>query len=166
MVVLGRIVAPYGVHGWLKVKPFGDDPEGWCAMPQWWLAADAESGAWQAYGVESFRPHGAAWIAKLAGVDDRDGAERLDGCFVGVPREALPKTRKDEYYWADLVGLAVVNEAGESLGLVDSLIEAGASPVLVVVEGSRRRLLPFVAAVVKDVDVAGSRIRVDWERDW
>ena len=49
MVVLGRIVAPYGVRGWVKVHPLGDDPEAWCNMPQWWLGADADGSSWQPY---------------------------------------------------------------------------------------------------------------------
>lgn len=169
MVVLGRIVAPFGVQGWVKVHPFGDDAVAWRDMPRWWLSADAEGGNWLPRTLEGLRPHGGGGkgvVAKLSGVDDRTGAERLVGLYVAAPRDALPATVEGEYYWADLVGLAVVNEAGESLGRVESLIEAGASPVLVVGEGGRQRLLPFVAAVVKDVDVAGGRVRVDWGRDW
>jgi 16S rRNA processing protein RimM len=170
MIVLGRIVAPYGIRGWLKIKPFGDDPDAWRTMQQWWLADQAESDAWQAYSVETFRHHGGSWIVKLAGVDDRGGAEKLDGWYVGAPREAMPETVKDEYYWADLVGLAVMNEQGELLGKVDSLVETGAHQVLLV-KGSengepRERLLPFVSQVVKEVDVAGGRICVDWQLDW
>lgn len=166
MIVLGRVVAPYGVHGWLKVKPFGDDPDAWRTMPQWWLAAEAESDSWRTYGVEGFRPHGAAWVAKLAGIDDRTKAEQIDGWFVGVPREALPRTGQDEYYWTDLVGLVVMNEQGESLGKVGSLIETGAHQVLVVQDGETERLLPFVGEIVKGVDVAGGCIRVAWGKDW
>lgn len=166
MIVLGRIVAPYGLRGWLKVKPFGDDPDAWRAMSQWWLTANAEGDSWQRYGVEGFRPHGAAWVAKLAGIDDRAEAEQLDGWFVGAPREALPQTGRDEYYWTDLVGLAVMNEQGELLGKVDSLIETGAHQVLVVQDRETERLLPFVGEVVKEVDVAGGCVRVAWGKGW
>lgn len=166
MIVLGRIVAPYGVRGWLKVKSFGDDPDAWRDMPQWWLGEQAEGSNWEAFGVEQLRPHGSGWIVKLAGVGDRDAAERLDGRFVGAPRDALPKAGQDEYYWADLVGLAVMNEQGESLGKVDSLLETGAHEVLVVKDGDATRLLPFVAQVVREVDAAGGRIVVAWGRDW
>lgn len=170
MVVLGRIVAPYGVRGWVKVHPLGDDPDSWCSMRTWWLGRDGEGEDWHSYSVESFRRHGAAWIAKLVGVDDRNGAEQLDGRFIAVQREALPQTRQDEYYWTDLIGLAVLNEQGEALGKVDSLIETGAHQVLVVRGGDegdpKERLLPFVSQVVKDVDVAAGRIRVEWGTDW
>lgn len=166
MIVLGRIVAPYGVQGWLRVKPFGDDPDAWRGMPQWWLGSQAEDGHWQAFGLEQLKPHGAGWVAKLAGIDDRSAAEGLQGWFVAAPRSVLPKTGSGEFYWADLIGLDVINERGESLGKVDTLLETGANDVLVVRENDTKRLLPFVAQVVREVDLAGGRVRVAWERDW
>ncbi len=170
MIVLGRIVAPYGVRGWVKVRPFGDDPESWGEMTQWWLSAATAGGDagedWRPVPLEAFRPHASGWIAKLAGVDDRDAAEQIDGCFVGAPRQDLPPTGHEEFYWADLIGLAVVTESEESLGKVSALVETGAHPVLVVQDGETERLLPFVEAVVKAVDVAGGRITVAWDPDW
>lgn len=167
MIVLGRLVAPYGVRGWFKLHPFADDPAAWCTMPQWWLAADAEQqNGWRELKVEAVREHGKGLIAKLVGVDDRTAAEALTGFYVAAPREAMPATADDEFYWDDLVGLAVQNQHGESLGRVDSLIEAAANDVLVVQDGETRRLLPFVDGVVKQVDVPAGVIRVEWERDW
>ena len=168
MIVLGRIVAPFGVQGWLRVHPFGDDPEAWRRMPQWWLAADAEAPAasWKAHALEAVKLHGDGVVAKLAGIDDRDASEALGNCYVGAPREALPAPAQDEYYWSDLVGLGVVNMQDRPLGRVKSLIETGAHQVLVVVDGERERLLPFVGHVVTVVDVAEAVIRVDWDSDW
>jgi 16S rRNA processing protein RimM len=166
MIVLGRIVAPYGVRGWVRIHPFGDDPASWRRMSEWWLGADAEGDVWQPYKVESLRAHGAGWVAKLGAVDDRNAAESLDGRFIAAPREALPDTHADEYYWADLIGLAVVNEQNDRLGEVTSLFDSSAHSVLVVQDGETERLLPFVETVVKGVDVAGGCIRVAWGKDW
>lgn len=167
MIVLGRVAAPYGVRGWIKVQPYGDDPPAWCGMPHWWLGAEAADGGWRAYALTDCRPQGANLVAKLDGIDDRDAAERLRGALVGAPREALPGTAEDEYYWADLIGLAVVNEAGAALGRVASLIDTGAHQVLALRdEAGLERLLPFVEAVVKQVDRAAGVIRVDWQADW
>lgn len=168
MIVLGRIVAPFGVQGWLRVHPFGDDPEAWRKMPQWWLSGDADAPAesWKARGLEAVKRHGDGVVAKLAGIDDRDASEALGSCYFGAPREALPVPEKDEYYWNDLVGLAVVNLQNQPLGRVKSLIETGANEVLVVGDGEHERLLPFVEQVVKTVDVPGGTIRVDWDGDW
>lgn len=166
MIVLGRIVAPYGVKGWVKVSPFGDDPAAWCDMRQWWLGPSAESEDWSPQLLKGLRIHGKGVVVKFDGVDDRTAAEKLDGLYVAAPREALPQTSQDEYYWGDLVGLLVVNMEGATLGTVASLVETGANAVLVVRDGDIERLLPFIAQVVKDVDVAGRRIRVEWGTDW
>lgn len=168
MIVLGRIVAPFGVQGWLRVHPFGDDPEAWKKMPQWWFSADVDAPAekWQARAIEAVKRHGDGVVAKLVGIDDRDASEALGSCYFGAPREALPAPAQDEYYWADLIGLAVRNMQDQPLGRVKSLIETGANQVLVVADGEHERLLPFVEQVVKAVDVAEGLIRVDWGSDW
>lgn len=170
--MLGRIVAPYGLHGWLKVHPFGDGSDAWSAMGLWWLAKDAKKGDWRRFNLVEAKSHGRGLVARLEGIDDRSAAESLEGFFIAAPREALPKTAADEYYWADLIGLKVENELGTPLGEVVDLLETGANSVLVVSDGDgegeakRERLLPFVAQVIKKVDVAGGRIRVEWSGDW
>ena len=168
MIVLGRIVAPFGVQGWLRIHPFGDDPEAWRKMPQWWLSADVDApvGSWKVHDLEAVKLHGDGVVAKLAGIDDRDASEALGSCYFGAPREALPPPAQDEYYWADLVGLVVMNMQDQPLGRVKSLIETGANQVLVVADGERERLLPFVEHVVRAVDVSAGIIRADWEADW
>ncbi len=169
MVVLGRITEPYGLQGWVKLHAFCDDLEDFSALPQWWLGADAEGEQWQPYGLLDVRQHGKGLIARFEGVADRNASEAVEGRFIAVPRDRLPRTAKDEFYWADLIGLEVVNLQDEALGMVSSLMSSGAHEVLCVrdarVEGGER-LLPFVAQVVKDVDPAQRRIRVDWGLDW
>lgn len=167
MVVLGRCTAPYGVKGWVKVHPFGDDPLAWCKMPQWWLAAEGGEPEWRPAAVRGCRAHGDGLVVLLEGVDSRQRAEELKGLLVAVPRAALPEPDENEFYWGDLVGLEVSNEAGELLGRVASLICGGAHDVLVVRdEGGHERLLPFVDAVVRDVNRTGGCIRVAWQADW
>lgn len=169
IIVLGRLAEAYGVRGWLRLQPFGDDPLSWKKLPLWQVGK--EGGAWQAYELQDLKAHGDGFVVAFAGVTDRTAAEALKGFLVGAPREALPAASADEFYWADLIGLTVVNRAGETLGKVAGLIETGANDVLRVLdaaggEESVERLLPFVAAVVGKVDVAGGVIHVDWERDW
>lgn len=171
MIVLGRLTAPYGVQGWLRLHPFGDDPERWREMRAWWLGRDENDfSAWRSLPLRAMRLQGRSWVVKFTGVDDRSAAEALTGSFVGSPREALPTTDANEYYWADLVGLLVVNERDEVLGRVVEMVEAGAHAVMVVREGEGKdaveRMLPFVGAVVRDVEMAAGRVRVAWERDW
>lgn len=169
MIVLGRIAGAYGVQGWVRLHPFGDDPLSWRSMPQWWLSADdgAEAQHWQAFTLRNCRTHGKSVVAALEEVGDRDAAEALAGFYVGAPRAALPKPAENEYYWADLIGLEVRNTADEALGTVSGLISTGAHDVLQLRdEAGEERLIPFVAAYVLDVDEAAKLIRVDWNRDW
>jgi 16S rRNA processing protein RimM len=175
MVILGRIGAPFGVKGWLKVQPFGDDALAWREMPQWWLNPEDEAAdeRWTPHALHDCRAHGHGLIASLDGIADRDAAEKVRGWFVAAPRERLPETARNEYYWADLTGLTVENEAGETLGVVSGLMSTGAHDVLRVrdetrdeKDGGGERLIPFVAAYIINVDVAARRVRVAWQKDW
>lgn len=168
MMVMGRIVAPYGVKGWVKVHPFGDDPLAWKQMPRWWLSADdaAPDSRWQAHALKGCRYHGKGLIAAFEGIEERTGAEALKGVFIGAPREAMPPTAKDEFYWADLIGLEVTNSEGDVLGKVTTLISAGAHEVLQVNDETSEHLIPFVPAYVDAVEVDAGRIRVQWQKDW
>lgn len=172
LIILGRIISPYGLRGWLNVHFFGDDPLALGKMPQWWLGKDPnrlspDESRWRTYAVQQLKPHGKSMIAKLEGVDDRTAAEAIDGNYLAAPREALPKTEKDEYYWADLIGLTVENTQGIGLGKLIQLMTAGAHEVLCIKdEAGQERLLPFVSAVVKQVDVNAGKMLVEWGEDW
>jgi 16S rRNA processing protein RimM len=165
VVVLGKIVDAYGIQGWVRIHTFGDDPLEWKHMPVWWLGP--EQGPWQPYQLKQCRLQGEHLVAKFAEVADRGAAEGLHGLFVAAQRSDLPPAGDDAYYWADLIGLAVVNLHGAALGKIDSLIETGANDVLqVVADDGTKRLLPFVDAVVREVDIKAGKVVVDWELDW
>ena len=83
-----------------------------------------------------------------------------------APRAALPEPAADEYYWDDLVGLAVSNLQGDALGAVTEMIATGANDVMVVVSGDSKRLIPFLGHVIQKVDLAGRKVLVDWGADW
>lgn len=165
IVVLGRLADPYGIRGWLRLHPFGDDPLAWADMPVWWIGR--EGGPWREVGLKGLKAHGDGIVVLLDEVPDRTAAEALKGTLVGAPRDMLPPPADDEFYWGDLLGLVVVNEADETLGTVAGLIETGANDVLRVVAGDgTERLLPFVEAVVLVVEKEAGRIRVAWGSDW
>jgi len=165
IVVLGRLADPYGIRGWLRLYPFGDDPLAWAEMPVWWVCREGEP--WRECRLKGLKAHANGVVVLIEGIEDRSAAEAAKGLLVGAPREALPTTDEDEFYWADLVGLEVVNAADERLGKVAGLIETGANAVLRVVgEDGTERLLPFVAAVVLAVEKEAGLIRVEWGSDW
>jgi 16S rRNA processing protein RimM len=162
MVVMGRVAAPFGVKGWIKVQPFTQTLDGLLQYPAWWLGRE---GQWRESRLEGGSVHGRSLLAKLRGCDDREAAARLKGLEIAVPRSALPASEEGEHYWSDLVGLQVLNREGVALGQVAGLLETGASQVLVV-QGERERLIPFVEPVVVAVDVPGGRLTVDWGADF
>jgi 16S rRNA processing protein RimM len=168
IVVLGKIVGACGLRGAVKVHPFADDPLAWAKLPQWWVGREGLAAEqWRPTPVRRCKVSGEQLVAELECLTDRNASEAAKGLLVGVPRAALPPVAKDEYYWADLVGLEVRNGADQSLGRVLGLIETPANAVLRVGDGEKdEQLLPFVAAVVLDVDLAAKTMRVDWEADW
>ncbi len=168
MIVLGRVAAPFGIQGWIKIQPFGDDPLEWRKIREWWIAADPESPpeAWKPLKLCALKAHGKGLVASFAEVPDRDAAEAVDGFYLGALREAMPATGDDEYYWGDLVGLAVVNQHGVKLGTVAALLSTGAHDVLQVQDGETERLIPFVGVYVTGVDLAAGLLTVEWEADW
>jgi 16S rRNA processing protein RimM len=159
---MGRIVAPFGVKGWVKLKVFTETPDSLLNYPAWWLAT---ADGWQKYEVAEAEFHAKGLVVRLGGVADRAGGEALSGMDVGVPREAFPEPRTDEFYWTDLIGTEVVNKQDEALGKVEGLLETGANDVLVV-RGDRERLIPYVAATIVTVDLQSRRIVVDWDLDY
>ncbi len=162
MVVMGRIIAPFGIRGWLKIKTFTEAPDALVDFPVWWLnTADG----WREHKLAEWEMHSKGLVALLENVADRTAAEMLKGIEVGVPRELLPDTRGKTFYWADLVGLEVVNKQNESLGKIDSLLETGANDVLVV-KGNVERLIPYVDEIIIDIDLDAKRVTVDWQLDY
>ncbi|MFH1605487.1 MAG: ribosome maturation factor RimM [Pseudomonadota bacterium] len=161
---MGRIVAPYGLKGWVRIKPYSVAPRNLINCPVWWVG---RNGDWRGLKVaESTLQHGTSLVARFEGCVERDAALALKGSEVAVERDALPQSAENEFYWADLVGLKVVNAKDEELGAVAGLFDNGAHPVMRVVAGETERLLPFVEQVVRQVDMALGRIRVEWELDW
>ena len=152
---MGRVAGSYGVRGWIKV-----------AAPQQALAACSRwSIGGSEYPVEQVKEHSGTLLAKLAGLESREAALKLKGSTVYVRREAMPAPDEGHYYLADLVGLEVVNEQGIALGEVKRWLFNGAQDVMEV-EGEKTRLVPWIPAVVKAVDLENRKIRVDWGADW
>lgn len=161
---MGRIVAPYGLKGWVRIEPYSADPGSLRGYPSWWVG---RNGDWRELKVvQSALQHGASLVARFEGCTERDAALALKGSEVAVERGALPQNADNEFYWADLVGLKVVNVRDEELGEVAELFDNGAHPVMRVVAGATERLLPFVEQVVRQVELARGLIRVEWELDW
>ena len=173
-VEVGRIADAWGVRGWFKVLPYSADPEALFSSKHWYLLP-SERGARKFDGsvelkVSETKEHSGGIVASAHGVDDRSAAEWLRGSRIFVSRASFPSIGSDEYYWVDLIGLAVFNREGIDLGEVKELLSTAAQAVLVLQyqQGGvpRERMIPFVSAYVDAVDLIARRITVDWQSDY
>jgi 16S rRNA processing protein RimM len=163
-VLVGRIAGVYGVKGWVRIESWTEPRTRIFRYQPWWLRAG--SGETKIDGAEG-REQGKGLVACLPGIDDREQAASLIGCDIEVPRSALPAPRAGEVYWADLEGCEVVTVDGVALGRISHLVETGANDVLVVRDGARERLIPYVRdEYVTEVDLDAGRVTVDWDPEF
>jgi len=164
LVLLGKIVGVHGLRGELKLESY-TEPRTQIFRYQPWLVRSA-AGEKTISGSRG-REQGKGIVAELPGVADRDAAAALTGAEIWIARSALPAAKPGEYYWSDLEGLEVVTVESVSLGHVSHLIATGANDVLIVREGERERLIPFlVGQYVTKIDLDGGRLTVDWDPDF
>ena len=154
-VVIGKITGVHGVQGWLKFMPYTQEPENAARYQPWLLGEKPVT-------VTDYRRNGKGLLVKLDKLDDRDEAKALVGQQVSVERTALPALEKG-HYWADLIGLQVINTEGKALGIVDSMLETGANDVLVVKQGKHEFAVPYrLGSVITEIDLVQGTITVDW----
>jgi 16S rRNA processing protein RimM len=157
-VCLGQIGAAHGVRGEVRLRSFTSDP----AAIADYGPLETEDG--RVFKIETLRPAKDHFVARLSGICDRDAASALAKVRLYVPRERLPATAEpDEFYHADLVGLAVIDRAGNPLGTVVGIHNFGAGDLIEVrtEKGSKTELLPFDTTHVPAVDIAAGKIVVD-----
>ena len=169
---VGYVSGAFGVTGSIRVTPFSVDADALLSVKTWWL----DKPGLQSVQVRTAKLHGGDVVAQLVDLVGRDAAEALKGAAVSIPRSAFPALDDNEFYWADLIGLAVVNLQGEALGQVTDMMHNGAQSILRITpvpsDGEQdktqapERLIPFVDQFVKTVDQTARIITVDWGLDY
>jgi 16S rRNA processing protein RimM len=157
-VCLGQIGAAHGVRGEVRLRSFTSDP----AAIADYGPLETEDG--RVFEIETLRPAKEHFVVRLSGIRDRDAASALANTKLYVPRERLPETAEpDEFYHADLVGLAVIDRAGTKLGTVVAIHNFGAGDLIEVRAdtGGNTELVPFDTTHVPAVDIAAGKIVVD-----
>jgi 16S rRNA processing protein RimM len=157
-ICLGQIGAPHGVRGEVRLRSFTANPDAITGYGP----LETEDG--HIVKIESLRPAKDHFVARLAGVSDRDAAERMTNVKLYVPRERLPAPESaDEFYYADLIGLAVIDGSGNDLGTVLAIHNFGAGDLVEIkpANGGVTKLLPFNEATVPVVDLAAGRLIVE-----
>lgn len=177
LVIVGYVSGAFGLQGWVKIRPYSTTADALLDAPSFWLESAAIVGAapnLREVKRLSSKIHGEDVVARLESVPDRTAAEALKGTVVKVSRQAFPALEPDEFYWVDLIGLAVQNLQGEDLGVVRAMMDNGAQSILRVAAVDvpeaelmkHEYLIPFVDHFVKQVDREAKKIVVDWGIDY
>jgi 16S rRNA processing protein RimM len=171
LVQVGYITGAYGLRGGIRVTPHSTDADALLSVKTWWL----DKPTLRPVQVRMAKQHSGDVTATLVDVTERNDAEALKGATVQVSRADFPALPEDEYYWNDLIGLEVVNLQGEALGKVIDMMSNGPQSILRILPESdpnaldakvEERLVPFVDAFVKTVDLQQKRITLDWGLDY
>ena len=166
-LVVGKIGAPHGIKGWVRINSYTDESDGIFDFSPWLLTVQ---GQLKEYKVADWKHQNKSFIAKLEGVENRTDVELLKNAEISIYEQQLPELEGDDFYWRDLVGLKVVTESGYDLGKVEQLFETGANDVLLVKAnvkdafGAKQRMIPYLYdQVIKQVDLDAKVITVDWD---
>ncbi|MGB0938564.1 MAG: ribosome maturation factor RimM [Colwellia sp.] len=166
-IVLGKVGAVYGIKGWLKIHSFTSDADAILDYFPWSLKLGNNT---QTVEITDWRKHNKGLIVKVAKIDDRDDAQALVGSEILVSEAALPELPQGDFYWRDLIGMAVMTTKGYDLGVVSDMMETGANDVLVVKANlndgfsKKERLIPYIVGqVVDSVSIENKQICVDWD---
>ena len=164
LVIMGKVVNAFGILGFIKIKT--DTQATAISLSKYKSLHLKIKEQWILHQVtESFADDNILNV-KLDTINDRNAALSLKTCLVGIPRAEFPKlSNPDEFYWLDLIDLTVINKAGITLGTVSTLIESAANSVLVV-DGDKNHLIPFVGTYIIEVDLKQKQILVDWGIDY
>ena len=163
IVVMGKVLVPYGVNGWVKVYSFTEKIESFLTYKKLFLSKNEKN--WLEIKVKDIKLHGKTIIANFSEIVNRTQAESYKDYLIGVPKNLLPKLKENEYYWTDLIGCEVLNLQNISFGLVDTFIKTGANDVIVV-KGDKERLIQYTIKTVLKVDTINAKIIVDWDEDF
>ena len=156
-ICLGQIGAAHGVHGEVRLRSFTSDPRAIAAY------GPLQTDDGRVFAIETLKPAGDHFVARLSGVANRDAARALANAKLYVPRERLPPPEApDEFYHADLIGLAVLDPVGKQLGTIVGIHNFGAGDLIEIrrAEGGSTEMLPFNELTVPVVDVAAGRVVV------
>lgn len=163
-VIIGKIGAPFGVEGFVKVYSFTDPASNILEYKTWGLRKPKANLDWQVCSVLSAKPHGNIFVAKLENIATREDAALITNSFITINRDELPELNSGEYYRDDLIGFTVVNADGKTLGKVKDFFTTSANDIMVVKQDGEEHLIPYVEGHhIIAVDMESQTIKVDFE---
>ncbi len=161
-LLVGKINGFFGIQGWVKVFSYTEPRVNILSYTPWSIDVDGEL---KKIEIKTGREQSKTIIANIKGIDTREESQKLIGKDIYIDKEQLPKLKKGEYYWHELIGFEVFNQDKEKLGLVDYFVETGSNNVLVV-KGKKERWIPYIEPYLVSVDSLNKVIFVDWDKDF
>jgi 16S rRNA processing protein RimM len=160
-ITVGKVGSSFGVHGWLKIHTYTEFGPTILEYQPWLI--QRPNGQIEPLALEDSKRHGDNILIKVKGIDSPEAAKLLTNQLILIYRDQLPILDENDYYWSDLIGLTVINQAGITLGKVIYLMETGANDVLVV-KGEREHAIPYLPGnTIKHIDLNKKEMQVDWE---
>ena len=167
-IIVGRLGAPHGVKGEIKIQSFTAVAENLFNYgPLWFL----QNQRWRPLALNNWHRHGKNFIATIDQVNDRETAALFTNCDIAINASQLPEASADEMYWHQLQGMQVITTGQQLLGQVEQVLATGANDVLAVSPNAdsidnRQRLLPYISQVVQTVNTGSNTIIVDWDSEF
>ncbi len=159
-LVIGKIGGAHGVRGEVKIIPLTDDVRRFSSLKECLILDDRER-VKETKEVEKARVDDTRTLVKFKGIDDRDEVGKLTGFYIAVSREDAVKLPEGRYFIADLIGLKVIDDERGELGTIKDIINSGASDIIIVKrKGKNELLIPYLNAIVYEVDIAGGTMKV------
>lgn len=162
-VVVGKFGRPQGIKGLVRVISFTEPRENVLNYPNWFMQL---RGVWHPIKHSDDDVMSQHLVTRIDGYPTRESVAALTNMEIAVPATDLPKLKPGEFYWHQLIGMQVMHEQGQMLGTVESLFATGSNDVLVV-EGEKRRLIPYlIDDVIQAIDTDRGVITVCWDVDF
>lgn len=152
LIPIGRIIGPHGIRGQVKLRSYSGNAETLRQVRTVYLVRQDGTAHEQTLG--KLNENSGRFIVSFQGIAHIDQALPWAGCELCVKRRELPQLTDDEYYWDDLIGLAVETDGGITLGRITDIFETGSNDVYVVKSSDREYLIPAIADVISQVDLA------------
>ena len=159
-IILGRIGAPQGIHGWLRITSHTSPPANILKYTTWQIKRGS---SWSTLTPEDTKTQGNKLLAKLPDCDTPEAAKQWTNTLIAIHHHELPDLPGDEFYWNDLINCQVITTEGHPLGVVTQLLETGANDVLIIQGKNQRHLIPYTDDTVQHIDLSNQLITVHWD---
>lgn len=153
-VIIGRIGAPHGVRGEVRIVPLTDFPDRFSNLKSIFIDEQTK------LEIQNVKYNKQFIILKFKGIDNRNDIEPLKGKLIKVDRKDVPPLAPGEYYSFDIIGLDVYNEKNESIGKIEQILKTGSNDVYVANHAGKQTLIPALKKVVTNIDIEVGRMDI------